>query len=183
MCGCFKQWGRNSTIAPERRSSRQGTITIFKLVKNIIIVLAVALALCSCTVNEEASTSEAEKMVERFFLNYEKQGPKASLKAIISSNKYISAAVADTVSVKLERLANGLGHYQGYEKVADVKYGESIFLLTYVVKYTQQPLRFKFKFYQPGNGLRLQNFSFESEFLDEIEELIKAEGVHQVEEV
>jgi hypothetical protein len=151
--------------------------------KSTIIIFITALALHSCTVKDVASTSEAEKMAERFFLNYEKQGPKASLKAIISSNKYISASVADTVSMKLEKLANGLGHYQGYEKVAEVKYGESIFLLTYVVKYTQQPLRFKFKFYQPGNGLRLQNFSFESEFLDEIEELIKAEGVHHVEEL
>jgi hypothetical protein len=149
--------------------------------KRIIAVFIAVFSLYSCTVKEEAPISEAEKMVERFFLNYEKQGPKVSLKSIISSNKYISASVADTVSVKLERLANGLGHYQGYEKVAEVKYGESIYLLTYVVKYTQQPLRFKFKFYQPGNGLRLQNFSFESEFMDEIEDLIKGEGLHPAE--
>jgi hypothetical protein len=150
--------------------------------RKISILTILITIICSCG-EKDRPQSEAEKFVEKFFSNYKKEGPRTSLKMILSSNKYISSSVADTVAIKLERLANGLGHFQGFEKVNEVCYGESIFLLTYLVKYTQQPLRFKFKFYQPGNGLRLQDFSFESDFLDEVEDEIKREGIHPVDNI
>jgi hypothetical protein len=122
-------------------------------------------------------------MIEGFFANYTKQGPRESLVMLLSSNKYISRSVADTVALKLERFTKGLGNYQGYEKVGEVTYGQSIYLLTYIVKYTQQPLRFKFKFYQPGNGIRVQNFGYEVDFLDEIEEVTKVDGIHRSKDI
>jgi hypothetical protein len=64
--------------------------------KSTIIIFITALALHSCTVKDVASTSEAEKMAERFFLNYEKQGPKASLKAIINKEIILIAGGMQT---------------------------------------------------------------------------------------
>lgn len=108
-----------------------------------------------------------------FFDAYKTNGPRKTLATFLSTNKYISKPVADSVAVKLERLTNGLGEFQGFEKIGEIKYSESITLLSYVVNYSQQPLRFNFKFYRPGDGWRIQNFSYESDFLDELDETVK----------
>lgn len=77
------------------------------------------------------------------------------------------------VSAKLEQEVSEMGDLQGIEKLKEVSYGHGIVRLAYLVKYSQQPLRFNFTFYQPGNGWRIQNFSYEADFIDELDGLVK----------
>jgi hypothetical protein len=139
----------------------------------LAIVAVLILILISCTQNKKVEVSEPEKIVTKFFETYKSDGPKEALGTLLPTNKYISKAGADSVAIKLESLTKDLGDFQGVEKVRERKYGESITLLTYIVKYPQRPLRFNFKFYQPGNGWRIQNFSYETEFIDELDETVK----------
>ena len=127
----------------------------------------------SCTETKKVEVSEPEKIVEKFFDKYESDGPREALKALFVSNKYIPMQQGDSVAIKLERLTSSLGDFQGTEKIGVKTYGQGITVVVYVVKYSLQPLRFNFKFYQPGNGWRIQNFRFESDFIDELDETVK----------
>src|SRR5260221_3573185 len=139
----------------------------------IPVIAVLFLSLTSCTQTKKVEISEPEKIVTKFFETYKSNGPKEALGTLLPTNKYISRAVADSVAIKLENLTKDLGDFQGIEKIRERKYGEGITLLTYIVKYPQQPLRFNFKFYQPGNGWRIQNFSYEPDFIDELDETVK----------
>jgi hypothetical protein len=140
--------------------------------KEQLILLVTILVLTSCgeKKNETESTSEPAKIINTFFGAYKQDGPRKALGRLLPTNKYISAQDADSVGIKLERLASDLGDFQGYEKIKESTYGKGITQLVYVVKYSRQPLRFNFKFYQPGNGWRIQNFAYETEFLEELDE-------------
>jgi hypothetical protein len=64
-----------------------------------------------------------------------------------------------------------MGDFQGIEKIGEKTYGTGIVIITFVVKYSQQPIRFNF--YQPGNGWRIQDFNFQTAFLNELDETVK----------
>lgn len=130
--------------------------------------------LSACSSAEKQEISEPEKIVQDFFKTYNTHGPVEALGTLLPTNKYITKEVADSVAIKLKNLTLDLGDFQGVEKITETHYGTSLVLITYLVKYSRQPLRFNFKFYQPGNGWRMQNFSYEVDFLDEMDETVKA---------
>jgi hypothetical protein len=145
------------------------------MTRRLIFIIAV-LTLISCSNNKSSTKgiSEPEKITDKFFDTYKQDGPRKALNLLLPTNKYISGQDADSVAIKLERLIVDLGDFQGHEKIKESTYGKGITHLVYVVKYSRQPLRFNFKYYQPGNGWRIQNFSYEVDFLDELDETSRA---------
>ena len=137
--------------------------------RTILILYILGLSLMACG-KKEPVNSESQQVIEQFFEQYGRQGPKASLTALLRTNKYIANADVDSVSAQLERMTRGLGDYQGYEKISDASYGSGVTYHVYIAKYMRQPLRFHFTFYKPGDVWRIQNFRYESNYLDEMEE-------------
>jgi hypothetical protein len=140
----------------------------------ILIITILTLISCGGNKSKTKEISEPEKITDKFFDAYKQSGPRKALNTLLPTNKYISEQDADSVAIKLERLIVDLGDFQGHEKIKESTYGKGITHLTYIVKYSRQPLRFNFKFYQPGNGWRIQNFSYEVDFLDELDETTRA---------
>ena len=124
----------------------------------------------SCAREKEAQVEEINKIIDPFFESYRINGPKSAVSKLLGSNKFIRQDVTDTIAVRLDRLAKGFGKFQGVDKVSTHYYGASIVEVTYLVNYDQQPMRFIFQFYQPGTGWRLQNFQYQSEFMDDLKE-------------
>jgi hypothetical protein len=124
----------------------------------------------SCDKAGSSNGSEPEKAVKHLFEVYKEQGPRSALDQLLRSNKYISEANVDSVGAQLERLTKDFGDYQGYEIVSTRNYGEGIMLITCIVKYSQLPIRFNFRFYQPGNGWRIQDFNYQTSFMKELEQ-------------
>jgi hypothetical protein len=46
-------------------------------------------------------------------------------------------------------------------------------MITYIVKYDREPLRFTFFFYKPKDVWRVSNFSYDENISDELEEAAK----------
>jgi hypothetical protein len=138
----------------------------------LILLLTIG-TLVSCTEKKKTEISEPVKIVDSFFQTYKTDGPNRAIRRLLPTNKYISSQDTDTVAIKLEKLSKDLGDFQGYELIRERTYGKGITNLAYIVKYSRQPLRFNFKFYNPGNGWRIQNFGYEVEFLDELDETVK----------
>lgn len=129
--------------------------------------LAILLASCDNSISREPT--EPERTVEKFFEVYQEAGPRKALKQLLLTNKYISEQDSDSIGIKLEKLTNGFDDYQGYEIVDKKSYGEGIVLIICIAKYSQVPIRFKFRFYQPGNGWRIQDLTYQTNFLNEVE--------------
>jgi hypothetical protein len=124
----------------------------------------------SCSREKEAQLDDIKKIIDPFFETYRINGPKNAISKLLGSNKYIPQDVTDTVAVRLERLAKGFGKFQGVDKVSTLHYGKSIVEVTYLVNYERQPMRFKFQFYQPGTGWRIQDFRYHSDFMNDLKE-------------
>lgn len=142
--------------------------------KNKLILILLIGTLASCSGKKRSAPSEPLKTTEAFFERYEHDGPNEAIKSLLLTNKYFPEQVTDSIAIKLQSLTKELDDYQGYELIRVRTYGKGITLLSYVVKYTKEPLRFNFKFYDPGNGWRIQNFSYETDFLGELDETVKA---------
>jgi len=123
----------------------------------------------SCNNANQNSISETEIIVKDFFDVYKGSGPRNALNQLLQSNVFISKEGIDSVAIKLEGTAKKMGDFQGYEIVSIEKYGKSIEQITCVAKHSKVPVKFVFKFYQPGDKWRIQNFRYEPNFIDDIE--------------
>ena len=140
-------------------------------ITSVVCVLCLSLLECG---KQAQSVSEPEKLVNQFFDEYRRKGPRTSLQQLLSANKYIDATVVDSVAIRAERMTKRLGDYLGYEKVSEVTYGPSMTYFVYVVKYSRIPIRFDFLYYKPVEDWKLQNFSFDApDFPEELKQIGK----------
>lgn len=126
-------------------------------------------------VNLEAQTNPKE-IVEEFFIDYKNDGATKALDKLYSTNKWMERATdaITNVKTKLEGLNEDyVGKYYGYELIAEKKLTESYLLLSYLVKFDRQPIRYTFHFYRPDNKWIIYNFKFDAGIDDEIEESAK----------
>lgn len=136
--------------------------------KQFLLVLLTLLF--SCAREKEAQVEEINKIIDPFFESYRINGPKSAVSKLLGSNKFIPQEVTDTVAVRLDRLAKGFGKFQGIDKVSTHHYGVSIVEVVYLVNYDKQPMRFRFQFYQPGTGWRIQDFRYQSDFMNDLKD-------------
>ena len=117
---------------------------------------------------QTSSNPDTEKLVEDFFKTYKRKGQAEAVSELMGTNKWLALSSAEKISDKLIEVTNQLGEYQGYERIKETVYGTNVIQYVYLVKYDRQPLRFTFRFYRPDKKWQAQNFDFESEFLDEL---------------
>ncbi|GAA0545643.1 hypothetical protein [Chitinophaga japonensis] len=137
------------------------------LLVTTILVLATKMACGQTTVNET--------ITETFFKAYEKN-PTGAYEDLFISNKWMkdNKTQIQTIKIKFGDLLSSLGDYFGYELITEKKVGESYVLKSYLVKYERQPLRFTFVLYKPNKEWQIQNFSYDTNIQEELEEAAKA---------
>jgi hypothetical protein len=109
-----------------------------------------------------------EEIVKKFFTTYENSADLA-IDNLFMSNNWMSQNQLGKNQVKstLNNTVELIGEYKGFEKVSEVKRGNSLTQLVYFVKYERQPLRFEFVFYKPDQEWRIQNFIFDDKILED----------------
>ncbi|MEM0519229.1 hypothetical protein [Aequorivita flava] len=117
-----------------------------------------------------------KEMAATFFVNYQNEGASIAIDKLYSSNKWMEQATVAITNLKnkLEGLnENYVGQYYGYELIGEKKLAESYVLLSYLVKFDRQPIRYTFQFYKPDQTWILYSFKFDSDIDKEIEEAAK----------
>ncbi|CAL2102228.1 protein of unknown function [Tenacibaculum sp. 190130A14a] len=76
----------------------------------------------------------------------------------------------ENVKSQLTNFLGLVGDYYGHEKITDKSIGKSYKLVSYMVKYDRQPIRFTFVFYKPKDKWQVQNFRFDDNLDDELRE-------------
>ena len=133
------------------------------------------LVFCLSLLFSSAQTS-IDEITTEFFSLYSKSPQKAIYYAF-SSNKWMMDRKKDAVESIKRKVAGDielLGKYYGYEKITSKSIGDSFVLVSFMVKYDRQPIRFTFVFYMPDNKWQLQNFKYDVALDEELEEAARA---------
>ena len=116
--------------------------------------------------------STTEEITTEFFKTYEKS-PQKAVDYVFGTNKWMIDRNKDGIENVKSQLTNFLGlvgEYYGYEKITEKSVGKSFKLVSYMIKYDRQPMRFTFVFYKPNDKWQVQNFKFDDSLDDELEE-------------
>jgi hypothetical protein len=116
-----------------------------------------------------------EKITETFFKTF-KQNPTKAYEELFADNKWMKDKKSDieTVKIKMSDFLSGLGGYYGFELITEKSAGESYILKSYLIKYERQPIRFTFLLYKPNDKWQIQNFTYDTNIEEELEEAAKA---------
>ncbi len=116
-----------------------------------------------------------EKITETFFKIF-KQSPTRAYENLFINNKWMNDKKSniETVKIQLADFLSGLGDYYGYETITEKNAGESYVLKSFLIKYERQPLRFTFLLYKPKENWQIQNFTYDTNIEEELEEAAKA---------
>ena len=134
------------------------------------IILAIVLS----SINSFGQSTTKE-ITDKFFTIYEKEPIKA-VEYAFSTNKWFDRqqdAVANLKS-KLKNLIELCGEYNGYEILSEKTAGESVKMITYIVKYDREPIRFTFLMYKSKNTWKVNNFSYDEDIDKDLDEATKA---------
>lgn len=133
-----------------------------KIYKTIFFALFLILS------NFGFSQNLPEEKVSQFFKSYE-ISPDKAIDELMFNNPWLNGneASVNQVKIRLKSSIELVGPYYGFEKVSEVKKGESFVQLIYFGKHDRQPLRFIFTFYKPEKEWRIQNFFFDDKSLDD----------------
>lgn len=115
-------------------------------------------------------------ITENFFQKFEKEGMESAIDYLFLTNKWLINSQSD-IEILKENLSTNLellGDYYGYYQISKNSIGSDFILYSYLVRFDRQPLRFSILYYKPDKEWRLQNFSFDDNFSDELEESSKA---------
>lgn len=115
--------------------------------------------------------STGKEITDRFFDLY-KEDPTKAVDYAFATNKWMERNKDGVVKLK-NQLSNTLeliGDYYGYEQITEKSAGENFKLVSYLLRYDRQPLRFTFVLYRPNGEWQLQNFQFDDNVDEELEE-------------
>jgi hypothetical protein len=113
-----------------------------------------------------------EEITDKFFETFEKS-PLKAVDYVFGTNSWMVDRNKDgieNVKTQLTSFLGLVGEYYGYEKITEKSVGESYKLVSYMIKYDRQPVRFTFVFYKPKDKWQVQNFQYDDNLDDELEE-------------
>jgi len=133
--------------------------------------LVLSVMMVFSTLNYSNAQGTPEEISEKFFKLYQKS-PEKAIDFVFNTNRWIkeNPEGEDNVKKKLNDFIDIVGEYYGYEKMIERNVGENYKLVSYMVKYDRQPVRFTFIYYKPNGKWQLQNFQYDDKMGEELEE-------------
>jgi hypothetical protein len=118
---------------------------------------------------------DGQELIKQFFDLYKTKGYEAAVKYAWSTNSWIPASPDDmnTIILNLGKQVNQMGEFIGQEELRSKKAGSRFRIVSYLVYYQRDPIRFTFELYRNNNGWEITDFVFDTRFEEELEESIK----------
>lgn len=115
-----------------------------------------------------------EELSKKFFIDFDSNSSKA-IDNIYKTNSH-SIELTEAINNMKEVASNypkSLGKYYGYELITQVKITNNFVLLTYMVRFDRQPMRFTFIYYKPSEKWNLYSLNFSPNLDEELEQTAK----------
>lgn len=144
--------------------------------RTTITILLLAMSTGLLAAPEKRKTEKAEKpaettikgkkpeqMVAIFFDLFRSRGPAQAVDYIFSNNPniYERQDSVGALKEKVGKLEEMLGKEHGQVLIQDRQFADTIRVISYLVKYDRQPLRFTFVFYKAENRWVTYQFNFD----------------------
>lgn len=138
--------------------------------KNILALLVFTLLIGTFLTDLKAQTSEKD-ITSEFFRVFENE-PLKAMDYAFSTNSWMERNIdgIESLKTKFNDLLPLIGDYYGYEIITEKNVGENLKLISYMLKYDRQPVRFTFVMYKPNEKWQVQNLKFDVDIDNEIEE-------------
>lgn len=147
--------------------------------KKLILV-----ALLSCSLSAFAqSQPEPQRIIDEFFSLYKEKGSDTALDYLFGTNEWLKESKEQIENVKLQintNVISQMGNYFGYDLISKKSIGTRVANYTYILRYDKQPIRVNLLFYNPDKQWRLQNFSFDDNIKEELDE---ATNIYSLKEI
>ncbi|BAU52294.1 hypothetical protein [Mucilaginibacter gotjawali] len=118
-------------------------------------------------------------IIDAFFKKYKDKGADTAIDYLFGTNKLLAnLPQLPVLKAKLDSLPISAGKYMGHELIAQKSASPSLFFYSYLVKFENQPYRFTFMFYKPGNEWELYRFKYDDQLDSELEEAGKINNKH-----
>jgi hypothetical protein len=142
--------------------------------KQFLKILLPGFVLVSISLASSGQTTTKE-ITDKFFSLYSTDPVKA-VEYCFSTNKWSAKRQEDVSNLtnKVRDLTGLLGEFIGYELLSEKTAGPNIKMITYVVRYDREPLRFTFLFYKPKDKWQVNNFSYDENIDDDLKEATRA---------
>lgn len=147
--------------------------------KKIFLLLCTVLLLV-CAQKAKAQEQTPADISKKFFELYATKPMDAidKLFADVKKNKQVNDDIT-AIKKNLKVTIDQDGAYNGYELLTEKGINNTLKLLSYMVKYDKQPVRFVFIFYKPKDAWKIYTFQFNTNLDDE---LTNAAGVELLKE-
>ena len=113
---------------------------------------------------------QAEDVTKKFFDTFEKTGSDAAIDFVFSTNKWLAGdkTTVDGIKSQFSKGIAIIGQYYGYELIDKKSAGENFVVLTYVLRYDRQPIKFIFILYRPNQKWQIQNLKLDDRLDDDM---------------
>ncbi|MEP0262882.1 hypothetical protein [Dokdonia sp.] len=142
------------------------------MTKKITLLLLVSITIAFITkVNAQSSEKE---ITSEFFKVFQSE-PMKAMDYAFSTNKWMQRNIdgIESLKTKFKDLLPLIGDYYGYELITEKSIGKNLKLISYMLKYDRQPVRFTFVLYKPNEIWQVQNLNWDVNIDDELEESAK----------
>jgi len=137
--------------------------------KTLLFVSLCAVMLFVCAQKAHAQEQTPADISKKFFELYATKPMDAidQLFADVKKNKQVNDDIT-AIKKNLKVTIDQDGEYYGYEPITEKSVGNTVKLLSYIVKYDKQPVRFVFVFYKPKDAWKIYTFQFNTNLDDEL---------------
>lgn len=118
---------------------------------------------------------DGQELIKTFFNLYKTKGYEAAVRYSWSTNKWIPAAPKDmnAIILSLGNQVDQMGEFLGQEELKTKKLGSRFRIVSYLVYYQRDPIRFTFELYKNDKGWEFTNFEYDTLFEEEIEDAMR----------
>src|SRR5210317_923223 len=133
-------------------------------IKFLFLLLVVILWRCPALMAQEL----AEDVTIHFFELYESKGSDEAVDYVFATNQWLNSerTTIDNIKTQLKKGISIIGQYYGYELIEKRSLGESFVLISYMLRYDRQPIKFTFILYRPNEKWQIQNLKFDDRLDD-----------------
>ncbi|OEI78754.1 hypothetical protein [Formosa algae] len=135
----------------------------------------IILLLISMIFITQLKAQSSEKEITTEFLRIFETEPMKAMDYAFSTNTWMERNIdgIESLKTKFKDILPLIGDYYGYEVITEKSVGNNLKLISFMLKYDRQPVRFTFVLYKPNDKWQVQNLNWDVDIDDELEESAK----------
>jgi len=151
------------------------TETMITMTHRILLLCLTALLFLSLG-NTLYAQKTPQNLALAFLSDYEWDGPNQAINKLYATNPWVSASSEQVQRLRndLEALDDGrLGDFFRYELLLKKNISESYVVISYLIKYEKEPVRFTFQFYKSDLKWMIYRFDYDRNLDEELYQAVK----------